>query len=219
VRVSQAVAQRRSCRAFLPDVVDIALVRDVLVKANRAASGGNVQPWRVYVLTGERLADFKSQMADRSAKGFVETPEYPVYPASLKEPYRSQRFEVGETMYAHLGIPRADKAKRLEWFANNLQFFGAPVALFLYVDREMGAAQWTDLGGFLATTMLLLEEAGLASCAQEAWCMQHGFVSGFLGSFAEEMLFCGLAIGKPDKAHPVNGFMTARADPDIWLRV
>jgi nitroreductase len=218
VKVSEAVAARRSCRAFLEGGVDADVVRDVLVKASRAASGGNVQPWRVYLLHGDRMAAFKVAMAERSAKGMVDTPEYPVYPQPLKEPYRSQRFAVGEGMYAQLGIPREDKAARLAWFANNFQFFGAPVAVFVYTDREMGAAQWSDLGGYMATVTLLLEEAGLASCSQECWSVQHKFVSEFIGAPEEEMLFAGMSIGRADADHPVNGFMTDRAELDVWLR-
>ncbi len=215
MRVSEAVAQRRSCRAFLEGGVDVDAVRDVLVKASRAASGGNVQPWRVYLLHGDRMAEFKAGMAEKTS---VDAPEYPVYPQPLKEPYRSQRFAVGETMYDRLGIPREDKMARLAWFANNYQFFGAPVAAFVAVDRDMGAAQWTDLGGYMATVTLLLEEAGLASCSQECWSVQHRYVSEFVGMPEEEMLFAGIAIGRADPDHAVNGFMTDRAAPDVWLR-
>lgn len=215
MKVSEAVAARRSCRAFLEGGVDAEAVRDVLVKASRAASGGNVQPWRVYLLHGGRMAEFKAGMADKTS---VDAPEYPVYPQPLKEPYRSQRFAVGEAMYDRLGIPREDKMARLAWFANNYQFFGAPVAAFVAVDRDMGAAQWTDLGGYMATVTLLLEEAGLASCSQECWSVQHRFVSEFVGMPAEEMLFAGIAIGRADTAHPVNGFMTDRVEPEVWLR-
>ncbi len=216
--VSEAVATRRSCRAFVDDAVDVDVVRDVLIKASRAASGGNVQPWRVYLLHGDRMAAFKAGMAERTDKGLVDAPEYPVYPAPLKEPYRTQRFAVGEEMYARLGIPREDKMARLKWFANNYQFFGAPVGVFVFVDRDMGAAQWTDLGGYMATVTLLLEEVGLASCSQECWSVQHRFVSDFVGAPEEEMLFAGLAIGHADMDHPVNGFMTDRAAPEVWLR-
>lgn len=216
--VSDAVAARRSCRAFLDDAVDTNIVRDIVVRASRAASGGNVQPWRVYLLHGARMEAFKAGMAERTAKGLVDTPEYPVYPSPLKEPYRSQRFAVGEEMYARLGIPREDKMARLAWFANNYQFFGAPVGVFVFVDRDMGAAQWTDLGGYMATVTLLLEEAELASCSQECWSVQHRFVSEFVGAPEAEMLFAGIAVGHADTAHPVNGFTTNRADPAVWLR-
>ncbi|MEJ6707842.1 MAG: nitroreductase [Amylibacter sp.] len=218
MKVSDAVAQRRSCRAFLDTDVGADRVRDVLVKASRAASGGNVQPWRVYLLHGDRMAAFKTGMAERSAKGLMDAPEYPVYPQPMKEPYRSQRFGVGEDMYAQLGIPREDKMARLKWFANNFQFFGAPVAAFVYVDRDMGAAQWSDLGGYMASVTLLLEEAGLASCSQECWSVQHKFVSEFIGTPDEELLFAGISIGVADRDHPVNGFMTDRAELNVWLR-
>ena len=92
------------------------------------------------------------------------------------------------------------------------------MAAFVAVDRDMGAAQWTDLGGYMATVTLLLEEAGLASCSQECWSVQHKFVSEFVGMPEEEMLFAGIAIGRADTAHPVNGFMTDRAAPEVWLR-
>ena len=121
-------------------------------------------------------------------------------------------------MYARLGIPREDKMARLEWFANNYQFFGAPMAVFVAVDIDMVTAQWTDLGGYMATVTLLLEEAGLASCSQECWSVQHKFVSRFVGMPAKEMLFAGVAIGKADVEHTVNRFMTARAAPEVWLR-
>ena len=64
MKVSEAVAARRSCRAFLDKPVDQAVVREVLEKAARTASGGNLQPWRVYLLTPDTLADFKAQMAN-----------------------------------------------------------------------------------------------------------------------------------------------------------
>jgi len=48
--VSEAVAQRRSVRGFLPDPVENAVLRDVFTRASRAPSGGNLQPWRLYVL-------------------------------------------------------------------------------------------------------------------------------------------------------------------------
>ncbi|MEM7439220.1 MAG: nitroreductase [Pseudomonadota bacterium] len=217
MKVSDAIAQRRSCRAFLDTPPAPDLVRDVLVKAARTASGGNVQPWQVWTVQGDRMDDFKALMAERSAKGLIDSPEYPVYPQPLKAPYRDYRFAVGEAMYAELGIPRDDKQTRLKWFANNYQFFGAPAGAFLFVDRDMTIAQWTDLGAYLTTAMLLFEEAGLATCPQECWTTQWKAVSEFLGTPDDLMLFAGLAIGYHDPDAPVNRLHTDRADPSAWL--
>ncbi|MEL6234791.1 MAG: nitroreductase [Pseudomonadota bacterium] len=215
--VSDAVARRASMRAFRPDPVDPAQLAEILRRAARAPSGGNLQPWQAWLLTGAGMARFRAMMAPRIAQGLSDPPEYPVYPEKLHEPYRSRRFAVGEEMYARLGIPRDDKPARLRWFARNYDFFGAPAAMFLFVDRRMGAAQWSDLGGYLQTVMLLLVEAGLGSCAQEAWYLQHRAVQAFLGAPEETMLFCGLSIGVPDQAAAVNGLSTARAPEAEWL--
>lgn len=214
MKVSDAVATRLSVRAFLPDPVPHDVLNRVLRRAARSASGGNLQPWRVTVLTGDTLDRFRSTIAGRAPTA----PEYPIYPPDLHEPYRSRRFAVGEAMYARLGIARADKAERLEWFANNFRFFGAPAAIFVHVDRRMGAPQWSDMGMYLTTLMLLLREEGLDSCAQEAWAMHHEAVDAFVGADPETMLFCGMAIGKRDPDHPVNQLETDRAPADEWLR-
>lgn len=219
MKVSEAVGSRMSVRAFLPKPVETARLVSVLERAARAPSGGNLQPWHVWLLNGAAMTRFRAMMAPRLAAGEADPPEYPVYPGRLGEPYRTRRFAVGEAMYALLGIPREDRPARLRWFARNWDFFGAPAALFVYVGREMGAAQWSDLGGFLQTVMLLLREEGLDSCPQEAWAVQHAAVSRFLGTPPELMLFCGLAIGERDPEAPVNRLRSERAPACEWLRV
>jgi nitroreductase len=208
------VARRRSVRAFTDEPVPSDLIVDVLSRATRAPSGGNLQPWHLYLLNGEAMAKFRAIMDVRLADNPLgETPQYAVYPPNLKEPYRTRRFEIGEAMYEKLAIPRADKLARLAWLQNNDRFFGAPAALFCFTDRIMGPPQWSDLGMLLQTAMLLFEEAGLGTCAQEAWSRWPETVAKFVGAPDELMLFCGLAIGHPDRLAQVNMLRAARA-PD-----
>ena len=212
MNVSDAVASRRSVRGFLGTPVDPAVLRRVLAAAARAPSGGNLQPWHVDVLGGAELDRLKAVMAARVAEAPQGEPtEYDIYPKALPEPYRSHRFAVGEDLYGALGIPREDKAARLMWFARNFQFFGAPTALFVSVARAMGRPQWSDLGMYLQTVMLLLREAGLDSCAQECWAVYPVTVGAFLDLPPERMLFCGMAIGHADAADPANAFTARRA--------
>lgn len=218
MNVSDAVDRRMSVRAFLKDPVETAVILKVLEKAARAPSGGNLQPWRVTVLNGAALDRFRAVMAER-IKTPPDAPEYPVYPEKLTEPYRTRRFKVGEDMYGLMGIARDEKPKRWAWFYRNFRFFDAPAALFLHVDRQMGAAQWSDLGMLLQTAMLLLQEEGLDSCAQEAWSQFHKTVDDFTGAPPELMLFCGIAIGKRDPAHPVNALRSDRAPLEEWVKV
>ncbi len=215
--VSDAIDSRISVRSFTSQPVDPALIRAVIAKAARAPSGGNLQPWRIYALGGAALADFKQIMAQRvqaAPKG--DLPEYLIYPPKTPEPYEAHRVQVGEDMYQRLGIARDDRIGRRAWFARNFQFFDAPVALFCYVDRRMGPPQWSDLGMYLQSVMLLLREAGLDSCAQECWAMQHLTVTQFLQAPSELMLFCGMAIGYKDSTHPVNALRSQRGPLDEY---
>lgn len=211
VTVSDAVRSRRSVRAFLDRPVDAALIRALLQQAARAPSGGNLQPWRLYVLAGEPLAQLKAAMRERTQKRpQPPVPEYSIYPAALGEPYRTQRYDVGEAMYGLLGIARDNKLGRLLWLRNNYEFFGAPLGLFCYVDRGMGPPQWADLGMYLQTLMLLLREHGLDSCAQEAWSIYHDTVAEHVQPPGSLMLFCGMAIGYADPEAEVNRLETPR---------
>ena len=217
MRVSDALAARRSVRGFLDMPVDLDLVERLVAQASRAPSGGNLQPWHVDIVAGDALNRLKQTMMAKLAGG-QEEPEYDIYPKELVAPYRDRRFAVGEAMYAHIGIPREDKVARRMWFARNFAFFGAPLALFMTVDRRMGPPQWSDMGMFLQSFMLLAVEAGLATCAQECWAVYPQTVKAFLGTSEERMLFCGMAVGYEDAGEPANALRTERADPGEWMR-
>lgn len=220
--VSTAIEQRTSVRAYTDQKIELDIILEVLEKAARAPSGGNLQPWRVKILHGEKMEEFRTLMKERlsgTPHPDGDIPEYAVYPPKLKEPYRTSRFEVGEEMYALLGISREEKLKRLEWFANNYQFFDAPAGLFVFVDRIMGPPQWSDLGMFLQSIMLLFQEQGIDTCAQECWAMYPKTVADFCSTPDEWMMFCGMAIGIRDETHPTSKLRTKRLPMEDWLEV
>jgi nitroreductase len=213
--VYQAVDRRASVRAFTDREVGREVIDRVLRAASRAPSGGNLQPWKLYVLTGEPLATVKRLVGERVAgRDAPDVPEYPIYPHPLTSPYRDRRFSCGELLYSALQIPREDKGGRLRQFAHNFEFFGAPVGAFCYIDRQMGPPQWSDVGMYLQTVMLLLEAEGLSSCAQEAWSMYHRTIAEVVAPPDELMLFCGMAIGYRDPDHPANRLRMERAPLD-----
>lgn len=211
--VSEAVARRVSIRAFLDAPVPGEVVKDILVRAAQAPSGGNLQPWRVYALAGEPLAEFKALV---SANPFGETPEYDVYPPNLWEPFRTRRFQNGEELYATIGIPREDKPARLRQLARNATFFGAPVGIFFCLDRKLGPPQWADLGMYMQNVMLLATERGLDTCPQEYWARYPVTVAKFLGLPDDHMLFAGMAMGYRDPEAPINTLKATRDTFEIW---
>ncbi len=210
--VSEAVRNRRSVRGFLDKPVAPELVRRLVTEAARAPSGGNLQPWHIHAVGGATLAALKARMAVRIAelpKG--ETMEYEIYPSELPSPYSDRRFKVGEDLYAAIGISREDRAGRRIQFNSNFRFFDAPVGLFCYVHRTMGPPQWSDLGMYLQTLMLLAVDAGLATCAQECWALYPETIAQFVPHPPEHMLFCGVALGYENPETKANRLVTSRA--------
>lgn len=211
MNVIDAVNTRMSVRQFTAEPVADELLQGLVSDAARAPSGGNVQPWRVYGVNGESMQRLREFLATQPP---IDEPEYDIYPKGLTEPYRTNRFVCGEMMYATLGIERDDKDGRRRQFAHNNDFFGAPAAIFCYVDRQMGPPQWSDLGMYLQTFMLLAVERGLGTCAQEYWSVRHKAVTAFVGAPENEMMFCGIAVGHPDPAAPINTLRTERMPLD-----
>jgi nitroreductase len=213
--VFDAVSSRFSCRAFLPTPVPEATVRDILERASRAPSGGNVQPWRVHALSGEPLEQLKASIRARPEllpRG--EGAEYNIYPAGMKDPYNARQHQVGALLYQAIGVAREDRPGRYRQWARNFEFFGAPVGLFLSIDRSLGPPQWSDVGGYIQTVMLLARAHGLHSCGQEAWTTWHKTVYSFLKLPPEYMIFCGMALGYADESAPINQWRSPREPLD-----
>ena len=207
MKVSEALKSRITCRSFLDKPVPEATVRQILEEAKYAPSGGNLQPWHVYVVK-EFLAIVAEKQKDSP---FGEGTEYDIYPKGLTDPYKARRFKCGEDMYATIGVTREDKAGRLQQFSRNFRLFDAPVAMFFAIDRQMGLGQWSDLGMFIQSVMLAAREHGLHTAPQEAWAIWYKTVGEFVGIPEELMLFCGMGLGYMDEAAPINQLRTDRA--------
>ncbi|SDZ25577.1 Nitroreductase [Saccharopolyspora shandongensis] len=199
--VYEAVRSRRAVRGFTDEPVPKELLVRVLTAATRTPSGGNLQPWKAFVLTGAALAEVKKRTAERLAAGDPgDEREFEMYPPGLKSAYRERQIAAGEQRYAALGIARRDEQARRKAVAANWDCFGAPAALFCYIDRGMGSAQWADMGMYLQTIMLLLRAEGLHSCPQMAWSVYRRTVAEVVSPPAELVLFCGMSIGFEDIA-------------------
>mmetsp|Transcript_58506 Transcript_58506/g.110129 ORF Transcript_58506/g.110129 Transcript_58506/m.110129 type:complete len:249 (+) Transcript_58506:49-795(+) len=235
--VTEAVASRFSCRQFLPDKVpDESLLRDLLTKAARASSDGNCQPWRVYVLSG----DAKNAVVDavQNAKtAMSEYHNYPDQPASSnivyddealnkktaerlsvfrKTKYSERRKVCGNMLYTSIKVPKDDLQGKLKQLAKNAAFFGAPVGLIVTVDRVFDRPGWGSVGMFLATFALLCEEAGLSTCFQGYFGVNHVAVKQALPQIngEEEIIWCGVSVGYADRDAPINSWRTERASLD-----
>jgi nitroreductase len=218
--VREAIESRYSCRAFLPKPVSEDIVREIVVRAARAPSAGNMQPWRIYAIAGKRVEELKALLAPRMAaelpKG--EGTDYTIYPEPLTEPYRTRRFQIGELLYQSINIPREDKSARYRQYARNYEFFGAPVALFFAREKAHGPAQWADIGGYLQTIALLARGYGLHTCPQQAWVSFHRTIREFLHLPDELMIYSGMAMGYADDNAQINKWRSPREPLEAFAK-
>ncbi len=181
--VDAAITSRHSIRAFLLDPVAREDIERILEVASRAPSGTNTQPWKVYVLTGERKR-------------------------SLSEAIR--RRKVGWDLYALLGLSRDNKAGMSAQHGRNYQFFDAPVGFIFTIDRILEQGSWLDYGMFLQNIMVAARGRGLATCPQAAFTQYHRIITSQLDIPSSEMVVCGMALGYADLSKIENTLETAR---------
>ncbi|NWG45600.1 MAG: nitroreductase [Alphaproteobacteria bacterium] len=215
MELDEALATRRSIRAFRPDPVPEAAIRRMLEAAARAPSGGNLQPWVVHVVSGAARDRLMAHIAEKArATPFGEGSWYDEYPKEMPEVFRERRRKVGYDLYALAGIAREDKMARAVQLMRNFILFDAPVGLFFSTHRCCGIPQFVDLGMFMQSVMLMARAEGLDTCAQEAWGIWHETVARFVGLPEDHRVFCGMALGYADTAAPVNRLHTERAPVD-----
>jgi len=216
--VSEALDTRITVRQFIDKAVPEDVLRGVLDKAMRSPSGGNLQPWKLHVMTGETLSNFTKHATEITLAGKMEAPTHPAYPSPLWEPQRSWRYKLGEDMYALLGIPRENKMGRLVWLAQNSKFFEAPVGIIVTGDNRLNAPQHIDIGIFLQSVMLLAREAGLHTAPQGWWRNWSSVCHKFLDIPETEEVIVGMGIGYGDPDAPVNKLYADRAELDDVAR-
>ena len=215
--VDGAILSRRSIRAFTSQPVAKEVVAELLAVANRAPSGTNTQPWKVYVLQGAsrtELADKVCAVHDAIrgnpslAAEYQE--QYDYYPQKWVSPYIDRRRENGWSLYGLLGIGKADKDKMHAQHQRNYRFFDAPVGLMFTMDRVMGRGSLVDYGMFLQNIMVAARGRGLDTCPQAAWNGFAKIILPHIGATSDEMLVCGMALGYADHAAIVNTLTTPR---------
>jgi nitroreductase len=214
--VDEAITSRRSVRAFLPDAVPESTIREVLDVASWAPSGTNMQPWRVYVTTGETKERISRAILDSGLRAEKARGEYKYYPDKFFEPYYARRRAVGYALYGHLGIGKRDVDQMRAQHDRNFVFFDAPVGMIFTIDRRLNQGSWVDYGMFLQNIMVAARARGLHTCPQAAFAPYYRQIRPVLGIPEEEIVVCGMALGYEDASKPENRLRTERAPMDEW---
>jgi nitroreductase len=215
-RIEEIIAGRFACREFSNAPVSRLTIEQILRVARFAPSGANIQPWHVYVLAGvvkDRVSAALLEAHETRRDEHVS--EYKYYASDLPEPYLNRRQEFGRLFYGSLGIAQTDVEARSWQTAKNYSFFGAPVGLIVTIDRRLEVGSWLDLGMFVQNVLLAAAGRGLQSCPQETFSRYHRIVRPLLSIPAEQILVCGISIGRAKDE--TKGRLMPRADVEEFV--
>lgn len=212
--VLKTMIERKSIRQFLPKPVALDDIKAILEASGRAPSGSNIQPWQVHVVTGKKRDELAAALVQAFNNKIPEQREYNYYPQNWRDPYLARRRENGWGLYNTLGITKGDTAAMKTQHAQNYEFFGAPVVLFIILDEDMEQGSWLDCGMFIQNVMIAAQALGLRTCPQAALVNYPNIVREQLGIPMDKKIVCGIALGYEDESHIVNTFQATRIDVD-----
>ena len=210
MNLNELIKSRYSVRSFTDDTVDIETIREILEISSNAPSGGNIQPWKVYVVTGKTKEKLIKKALSNFDNGVQEKIEYDIYPRPLDEKYKRRRSECARDMYTALSIKQDDTELRLSQIRENFKFFGAPVGMIVTIDKAFAENGWGHVGMFIQNICLSAVDNDMGTCLQESWSIYPETVKDVLNIPDNEVVWCGIALGYPNKDHPINNYRTSR---------
>jgi len=215
--VTATLLSRHSVRAFRDTPVPRAELEEVFALALRVPSNCNVQPWRVYVVSGAKKEALKQALVEAASSGRPPNPDFE-WDVRFAGEHRERQFGAANALYGAVGIDRYDRQARQAALLRNWSFFDAPHAAFFTMQKYLKYVGAVDLGIFAQTLVLLLAERGIASCLQGALGMFPDPAREMFGLPDDVGILFGMSFGYADAEAPANRARTDRVAPDAAVQ-
>jgi nitroreductase len=208
--LEELLAERYSCRAFLPDPVPRPIIDRILAAAQRTASWCNSQPWQVVIASGAARERFRTAIYAEASSGAPDDSDF-APPREYRGVYLDRRRESGFQLYNAVGIARGDKAAYARQALENYNFFGAPHVAIIHSDEALGIYGAIDCGAYVGNFLLAAQALGLGTIPQAALARHSGLIRRHFGLGDDRRVICGISFGYPDREHGINSYRTSRA--------
>jgi nitroreductase len=219
MRARDAVISRKSIRAFDATEVPRALLERILTDALRAPSWGNTQPWGLNIVCGGPLDRIKQEClaAFREQRPIQPEVERPLTWTDAE----TKRYKtLGRQLYEILGIGREDQQKRKAYEEQVILCFGAPHLIYLHLKNGFNVYAMMDGGCLLQTIAILATGEGLGTCFLARSILFPDILRRHACIPNDRTLVMGMAIGYPQKEHPLATFQSQRGTPEeliLWV--
>ena len=211
--VSEILMSRSSCRGFKDEIVSDELLKEIFSAAQQVPSNCNVQPWKVFVVSGEKKDQLKKELVETVIQKQIPNPDFD-WNTRYEGIHRERQFGSAAALYSSMDISRDDKQKRQIALLRNWDFFDAPHVAIFTMDKYLGITGAVDIGIYAQTLSLLLEERSISSCMQGALGQFPDPIHKMLNMSDESGVLFGMSFGYCDESVSANSTRTERAQLD-----
>ncbi|AWV72885.1 nitroreductase [Latilactobacillus curvatus] len=208
---NDVVNHRKAIRSFDPNKpISDELIEKIMVSAQRTPSWTNSQPWKVYVATGETLADHLERTGNRM-KGYSDLN---VIHRTDWGPLMAENSRVwNDEISAYLGEDGLANFSDLQ-----RHLFNAPVIIYLTVERKVSPWMIYDMGAFSQSILLAAANEQVDTIPAYETAKYPDAVRKAIGIPENELLIGGIAMGYRSEGM-INAFRSQRSSVASFLTI
>jgi len=215
--ILKGMKTRKSIRGFKRRPIAKAVMKKILEAASNSPSYTNTQPWEVVVVSGKKKDELAQRLLRLARTNALTSPDLSApkeWPAALEERARQH----GARRLGTLGVARDDEEGREGLRLMNFEFYGAPCAVFLFIDGSLGEWSIFDMGLFTQNLVLAAHALGVESCLQASVTNYAPEIKRFLGIAGNKKLVIGISLGYPDDKAKLNTYRSLKLSPEEFTR-
>jgi nitroreductase len=215
--ILEGIKTRKSIRAFKPKPIAKGVLKKILQAASNSPSYTNTQPWEVVVVKGEKKDELGRKLLELAKAKAPTRPDLPM-PKSLPPALEERSRQHGARRLNTLGVARDDEEGREKLRLMNFEFYGAPCAVFLFIDGSLGEWSIFDMGLFAQNLTLAAHSLGVESCLQASVTNYAPEIKQFFGIEESKKLVIGISLGYPDEKAKLNTYHSLKQKPDEFAK-
>jgi nitroreductase len=212
----ESIKTRQSVRAFQSNPITKEVMEKIVDAARNSPSYTNTQPWEMVVVSGDKKNELSRELLKLVKVNAPTSPDIPL-PTSWPPQMEKRTREHGTRRLNTLGIERNDEEGREKLNLMNFKFYGAPCAVFLFMDGSLGKWSFFDMGLFTQNLILAAHSLGVGSCIQASVTKYASEIKRFFNIRKEQKLVAGISMGYPDQKAKINTYHSLKKEPDEFM--
>jgi len=211
-----SIKKRKSIRGFKDEPIKKEILKKIIEAARNSPSYANTQPWEMVIIGGTKIKELTSELLKLEKERVSACPDIP-FPHTWPREMEKRLKEHGVRRFDALGIDHNNKEEKEKLRLMNYKFYGAPYAIFLFMDESLGEWSLFDMGLFTQNLILAANSLGVGSCIQASVTQFAKEIKRFLHIPPNKKLVVCISIGYPDPEAEINTYRSRKKDLDEFV--